>query len=59
MTSRQRRALRYVGIYTALAPFVLLALFPVAWMTITAFKHIWSRRSSSSCPWCRSWPGWG
>ena len=39
MTSRQRRALRYVGIYTALAPFVLLALFPVAWMTITAFKH--------------------
>jgi multiple sugar transport system permease protein len=39
VTSRPRRALRYVGIYTALAPFVLVALFPVVWMTITAFKH--------------------
>ena len=39
MTSRPRRALRYVGIYTAHAPFVLIALFPVVWMTITAFKH--------------------
>ena len=39
MTSRRRRALRYAAIYAALGPFVLIALLPVAWMTITAFKH--------------------
>jgi len=39
VTTRQRRALRYIGIYAGLAPFVLIALFPVVWMTITAFKH--------------------
>jgi multiple sugar transport system permease protein len=38
MTAR-RRALRYAGIYAALAPFLLIALFPVVWMSITAFKH--------------------
>jgi multiple sugar transport system permease protein len=36
---RTRRALRRVGIYAGLAPFLVLALFPVAWMAITAFKH--------------------
>src|SRR5437879_3164825 len=39
VTSRRRRALRYAGIYAALALFLLIALFPLAWMTITAFKH--------------------
>lgn len=38
-TSAGRRALRYTGIYAGLAPFVLIALFPVVWMAITAFKH--------------------
>ena len=38
MTAR-RQALRYAGIYAALAPFLLIALFPVVWMSITAFKH--------------------
>jgi ABC-type glycerol-3-phosphate transport system permease component len=37
MTSGRRRAWRYTGIYAGLAPFVLIALFPVAWMAITAF----------------------
>jgi multiple sugar transport system permease protein len=39
MTSRQRRVVRNVGIYAGLAPFVASALFPLVWMTITAFKH--------------------
>ena len=37
--SGRRRALRRVGIYAGLAPFLLIALFPVVWMIITAFKH--------------------
>ena len=39
MTSGRRRAWRNTGIYAGLAPFVLIALFPVVWMAITAFKH--------------------
>jgi multiple sugar transport system permease protein len=38
MRSR-RRVLRYAEIYAGLAPFLLIALFPVVWMSITAFKH--------------------
>jgi multiple sugar transport system permease protein len=34
-----RRTLRQAGIYAGLAPFLLIALFPVVWMVITAFKH--------------------
>ena len=34
-----RRAIRQLGIYAGLAPFLLIALFPVLWMAITAFKH--------------------
>jgi multiple sugar transport system permease protein len=36
---RHRRRLRQFGLYAGLAPFLLIALFPVLWMTITAFKH--------------------
>jgi len=39
MTPRSRRVVRHVGIYAGLAPFLLIALFPVVWMAITAFKH--------------------
>jgi len=39
MMSRRRRLLRYTGVYAGLVPFVVFALFPVAWMAITAFKH--------------------
>jgi ABC-type glycerol-3-phosphate transport system permease component len=39
MISGRRRALRYTVIYAGLAPFLLIALFPVVWMAITAFKH--------------------
>jgi multiple sugar transport system permease protein len=38
MTPRGRRLVRHVGIYAGLAPFLLIALFPVVWMVITAFK---------------------
>ena len=31
--------IRQVGIYAGLAPFLFIALFPVLWMIITAFKH--------------------
>jgi multiple sugar transport system permease protein len=34
-----RRTLRRIGIYAGLAPFLVIALFPVVWMIITAFKH--------------------
>lgn len=36
---RERPALRYAAIYAGIAPFILITLFPVAWMTVTAFKH--------------------
>jgi multiple sugar transport system permease protein len=34
-----RHVLRRVGIYAGLTPFLVIALFPVVWMIITAFKH--------------------
>jgi multiple sugar transport system permease protein len=38
--SRTRREiLRHVLVYAGLAPFVVIALFPVFWMAITAFKE--------------------
>ena len=30
---------RQVGIYAGLAPFLVIAVFPVVWVVITAFKH--------------------
>jgi multiple sugar transport system permease protein len=40
MTPRTRRQVRrHVLIYAGIAPFLLAALFPVAWMLITAFKE--------------------
>jgi multiple sugar transport system permease protein len=35
----RRVSIRRVGIYAGLAPFLVIALFPVLWMLITAFKH--------------------
>src|SRR5947209_2055199 len=37
--SPRRQILRHVAIYTGLAPFLLVTLFPLVWMTMTAFKH--------------------
>jgi multiple sugar transport system permease protein len=38
--ARTRRSLgRHVLVYTGLAPFVVIALFPIYWMAITAFKQ--------------------
>jgi len=39
LTRAQRQVRRHVFIYLALTPFVVFALFPVAWMIITAFKN--------------------
>ncbi|HET7341511.1 MAG TPA: carbohydrate ABC transporter permease [Methylomirabilota bacterium] len=40
MTRRGRRQLRrHVLVYAALVPFLVVALFPVAWMAVTAFKQ--------------------
>src|SRR5205809_7602403 len=36
---RPRRLARQLGIYAGLAPFLVIALFPVVWMVITAFKQ--------------------
>jgi ABC-type glycerol-3-phosphate transport system permease component len=30
---------RHAGIYAGLTPFLVIVLFPLVWMTITAFKH--------------------
>ena len=38
MHARWRRPARQLGIYLGLAPFLMIALFPVLWMAITAFK---------------------
>ncbi len=38
MHARWRRPARQLGIYLGLALFLLIALFPVLWMAITAFK---------------------
>jgi multiple sugar transport system permease protein len=35
----RRHLIRQAGIYAGLAVFLLIALFPVLWMIITAFKH--------------------
>jgi multiple sugar transport system permease protein len=37
--ARRRAVVRHVLIYAGLAPLLLLALFPVLWMVVTAFKH--------------------
>jgi multiple sugar transport system permease protein len=40
VTPRTRRAiLRHLLVYAGLAPFVVVAVFPVFWITITAFKE--------------------
>ena len=36
--SRRPQALRYVFVYAGVSVFLLIALFPLVWMTITAFK---------------------
>jgi ABC-type glycerol-3-phosphate transport system permease component len=35
----RRRIRRYLLIYLGLTPFVVIAIFPVYWMAITAFKE--------------------
>jgi multiple sugar transport system permease protein len=39
MRARQRQVVRHLGIYAGLTPFLVITLFPLVWMTITAFKH--------------------
>src|SRR5262249_8071029 len=36
---QSKRLAREIGIYVGLAPFLVIALFPVLWMVITAFKQ--------------------
>ena len=38
-TARARAIRRYVGIYAGLTPFLVLAVFPIFWMLITALKQ--------------------
>src|SRR5882724_12631889 len=39
MTERRKSIKRHLLIYAALAPYVLIAVFPIYWMAITAFKQ--------------------
>jgi multiple sugar transport system permease protein len=36
---REKAVRRYLAIYAGLAPFVVIAVFPIYWMAITAFKQ--------------------
>jgi multiple sugar transport system permease protein len=38
-TARQKETRRYLLIYAAVTPFVVIAVFPIYWMAITAFKQ--------------------
>ncbi len=38
-TNRQKEIRRHVWIYSALTPYVVIAIFPIYWMAITAFKQ--------------------
>ena len=38
-TRRQREIRRHVWIYGALTPYIVIAIFPIYWMAITAFKQ--------------------
>src|SRR5437870_5218961 len=38
-TARQKDVRRHLLIYAGLTPFVLIAVFPIYWMAITAFKQ--------------------
>jgi multiple sugar transport system permease protein len=39
LTVRQKEFRRHVKIYAGLAPFIVIAVFPIYWMLITAFKQ--------------------
>src|SRR5499426_3325225 len=39
MTARQKDVRRHLLIYAGLVPFLLIAVFPIYWMLITAFKQ--------------------
>jgi hypothetical protein len=39
LTVRQKQTRRYVLIYAGLTPFIVIALIPIYWMLITAFKQ--------------------
>src|SRR3989475_8097525 len=38
-TARQKEVRRHLLVYAGLTPFVLIAVFPIYWMAITAFKQ--------------------
>jgi multiple sugar transport system permease protein len=39
LTARQRQTRRYALVYAGLVPFLVMAVFPIYWMLITAFKQ--------------------
>jgi multiple sugar transport system permease protein len=39
MTQRRKSIRRHLLIYAALTPYVVIAVFPIYWMAITAFKQ--------------------
>src|SRR5499426_4651391 len=39
MTARQKEVRRHLLVYAGLTPFLVMAVFPVYWMLITAFKQ--------------------
>jgi ABC-type glycerol-3-phosphate transport system permease component len=39
LTQQQKDRRRYLLIYAGLTPFVVMAVFPLYWMLITAFKQ--------------------
>ena len=61
--ARRRLVVRHLVVYAGLAPFLVIALFPVVWMAITAFKHerdlytmgvaFWFHEPPTLIPWIR------
>jgi len=39
LTLRQKERRRHLLVYAGLTPFVIMAVFPLYWMLITAFKQ--------------------
>ena len=38
-TARQKEVRRHLLVYAGLTPFLVIAVFPIYWMVITAFKQ--------------------
>src|SRR5437870_13680682 len=55
-TARQKDVRRHLLIYAGLTPFVLIAVFPIYWVAITAFKQEPDLYRMDNIPFCFNLP---